>query len=81
MDKSNFPKEVFIELNGVDHFLHGRVVISSIGGSFQSEIDIVQKETGKIYWHVDILYNIDDPKEALDLSVFKLKSFIDEKNS
>ena len=75
-----FPQEHFIELRGLSPDFVGRISIFKQGASFQTEIDIVQTETGKIYSHVKSLYDGDDARDMLDLGVHYLKLFLTRKN-
>lgn len=77
--KNEFPQEFFIELQGLSPFLVGRIVIIENGAAFDVEIDIVQKESGKIFNHVTILYGQADAREALDLAVHHLKQYLQSK--
>lgn len=80
MIKKEFPQEHFIELRGLSPDFVGRIAIYKQGKNFQTEIDIVQTESGKIYSHVKSLYDGDDARDMLDLSVFHLKQFLTRKN-
>lgn len=75
-----FPQEHFIELRGLSPDFVGRISILKLGSKFQTEIDIVQTETGKIYSHVKSIYDGDDPRDMLDLGVHYLKQFLTRKN-
>ena len=44
--------------------------------SFSVEIDVVQKESRKIFKHVDILYHFEDEQEAIDAGVQRLSQFL-----
>ncbi len=78
---NEFPQEHLIELSGLSPFLVGRIVIFEQATLFNVEIDLVQKETGKIFNHVKSMFNCDDPREALDLAVQYLKDFLDSKKN
>lgn len=80
MIKKEFPQEHFIELRGLSPDFVGRIAIYQQGKTFQTEIDIVQTESGKIYSHVKSLYDGDDARDMLDLSVHYLKHFLTRKN-
>ncbi len=73
-----FPQEHYIELRGLSPAFVGRIALYKQGRVFQAEIDIVQSETGKIYSHVKSVYNNDDARDLLDLSVHYLKKFLTE---
>ncbi len=70
-----FPKEHLFELeNNPDHL--GRVIIYALKESFSVEIDIIVKESHKIFFHVDTLYNQKEERDALESAVQKLSSFL-----
>ena len=77
MDFTELPKDFFLDIEN-NEFLLGRITINQYKSSFTSEIDIVTKESMKIYKHVDSLFDLEDPKEALDQSVFRLQNFLHE---
>ena len=62
----NYPKEYFIELKEND-FLEIRLDINLLSGAnpYYVEINIVQKESGKIYQHLKTLYGYNSENEAL----------------
>lgn len=70
-----FPYEAYVELEGNPHFM-GRIVVNQLKSSYNAEIDIVHKETHKIYQHVDILFGESGPKEALDSAYQKLAKYV-----
>lgn len=76
--KNEYPVDYFIEIEG-DNYRVGRLSLNSIGSSFTVEIDIVQKETKKIWTHVDILYGKSDKDEALEDGVQRLSNFLQGK--
>jgi hypothetical protein len=71
---TDFPAEFFIKLEGQE-FLLGRLSINKMNESFWVEIDIVQKESKKIWAHVGNLYNMLDLDEAITSSVQMLSSY------
>ena len=79
MDIKEFPAEFFIVLDGQD-FLLGRLSINKMNTSFWVEIDIVQKESKKIFAHVGNLYNVSDIDEALTSSVQMLSGYVNKKS-
>lgn len=80
MKISEFPAEFFIKLEGQD-FLLGRFAINKMNQSFWVEIDIVQKESKKIWAHVGNLYGISELDEAIDRSVQTLADYVQKKPS
>lgn len=79
MNISEFPAEFFVKLEGQD-FLLGRLSINKMNSSFWVEIDIVQKESKKIWAHVGNLYGVAELDEAVDRSVQTLSDFLKTKN-
>lgn len=75
MNITEFPAEFFIKLDGQD-FLLGRLSINKMNSSFWVEVDIVQKESKKIFAHVGNLYNVSDLDEAVTSSVQMLSSYV-----
>ncbi len=78
MQINEFPSEFFVELNGQEYLL-GRLSINKMNGSFWVEIDIVTKESKKIFAHVGDLYNVADLDEAITQSVQKLSQYVTKK--
>jgi hypothetical protein len=75
---TEFPAEYFIKLEG-NEFLLGRLSINKMNHSFWVEIDIVQKESKKIWAHVGDLHGINELDEAVDRSVQVLSDFLKKK--
>ncbi|MBY0413792.1 MAG: hypothetical protein K2Q18_06490 [Bdellovibrionales bacterium] len=75
MNITEFPAEYFVKLDGQD-FLLGRLSINKMNNSYWVEVDIVQKESKKIYAHVGNLYNTTDLDEAVTRSVQMLSNFV-----
>ena len=78
MKISEFPAEFFIKLEGQD-FLLGRLSVNKMNDSFWVEIDIVQKESKKIWAHVGNLYGVNELDEAIDRSVQTLSDYVHKK--
>lgn len=78
MDIKEFPAEYFIKLDGQD-FLVGRLSINKMNSSYWVEIDIVTKESKKIFAHVGNLYNTADLDEAVNRSVEMLAKYVKPK--
>lgn len=79
MEIKEFPAEFFIKLESQD-FLLGRLSINKMNQSYWVEIDIVQKESKKIWAHVGNLYGVKELDEALDQSVQVLSDYLGKKN-
>jgi hypothetical protein len=77
MKINEFPAEFFIKLDGQD-FLLGRLLVNKMNQSYWVEIDIVQKESKKIWAHVDDLYGIGELDEAIDMSVQSLSDYLNK---
>ena len=74
--QSEFPKEEYIELKGLSPNLVGRISINKNRNLFDAEIDIVLSESGKIYKHIDILFKLEDEREALNMGIYRLKKYL-----
>ncbi len=74
-----FPHDFFVPLEGDPYHL-GRLTLNQMGEQdnplYNVEIDIVTKESKKIYHHVAILYDFSDIHEAIDRSMQKLSEFL-----
>lgn len=75
-----FPQEYFVKLEG-ENYKIGRIVIlfsknlnSEI--EYNSEVDIVGKESRKIWAHVDSLYGLPSKEEAIEAGVQRLADFL-----
>lgn len=79
--KEEFPQDYFVEISNNDNLL-GRVSVNKIRNSFMVEVDIVFKESKKIFKHVAQGYDYEDKNDAVDQGVTKLSKFlISQKNS
>jgi len=70
-----YPQDYFIKLEQ-NEFQVGRLTLNLLGDQFSVEIDIVQKESKKIFRHVGILYNLSEKDEAIDAGVQHLSHFL-----
>ena len=75
-----YPEEYFLKIDEND-FLLGRITIhSSIEEDgkevFNSEIDIVQKETKKIWTHVGYIFRVSSREEAIETAVQKIADYL-----
>ena len=52
------------------------IAMRSFGEAFNAEIDIVQKESKKIWLHVGYLFKMNSQEEAIELSVQKIANFL-----
>ncbi len=71
-----YPQEFYIELTGNDNLL-GRITVIKQQSSFSIEIDIVLKESRKIYKHIGSHFKLEDRQEAIDFGMMKLGQFLD----
>jgi hypothetical protein len=78
MNITEFPAEYFVKLEG-NEFLLGRLSINKMNSSYWVEIDIVQKESKKIWAHAGDLYGINELDEAVDRSVQLLSDYLKPK--
>ena len=76
---NNFPQEHLVELKGLSDVLVGRITVYKNEHKYNLEIDIIQKESGKIYNHVDSLFGLEDVKDALASSIQILSDFLNSK--
>lgn len=71
-----FPTEKYIDLDN-NPYLMGRITINQVGKDFHAEVDIIHRESHKIFRHVDIVYNEGSAEEALIVGVQRLRKFLD----
>lgn len=74
---NEFPVEKYIELEN-NPYLMGRITINQVKDNFNAEIDIIHKESHKIFKHVDMVYNQYSAEEALIVGVQRLRVFLDD---
>lgn len=74
---TSYPVEKYIELEN-NPYLLGRISINQVKENFNAEIDIIHKESHKIFKHVDIVYNQPTAEEAVIVGVQRLRRFLDE---
>ena len=73
---SDYPVEKYIELEN-NPYLLGRITINQVKESFHAEVDIIHKESHKIFKHVDIVYHQYSAEEALIVGVQRLRQFLE----
>lgn len=71
-----FPVEHYIELEN-NPYLLGRITINQVKERFHAEVDIIHKESHKIFKHVAMLYDEQSSEEALIVGVQRLRSYLD----
>ena len=69
-----YPQDYFVKIENEEHHI-GRITVNK-AKNFNIEIDIVQKDSKKIFKHVDMLFDIDDKTEAIDSGVQVLAKFL-----
>lgn len=74
---SNFPVEKYIELEN-NPYLLGRISVNEVKESYHAEVDIIHKESHKIFKHVAIVYNQPSAEEAIIVGVQRLRQFLDD---
>lgn len=68
--------EKYIELDN-NPYLLGRISINQVKESFHAEVDIIHRESHKIFKHVDIVYNQPSAEEAVIVGVQRLRRFLE----
>jgi hypothetical protein len=71
-----YPAEKYIELDN-NPYLFGRITINQVKEQFTAEIDIIHRESHKIFRHVDIIYGQLSGEEAFIIGVQRLRRFLD----
>ena len=73
----SFPQEKYIDLEN-NPYLLGRVTVYHVKDDYHAEVDIIHKESHKIFKHVDIVYNQYSSEEALIVGVQRLRQFLEK---
>jgi len=73
----DFPCEKYIELEN-NPYLLGRISIHQVKEKYHAEIDIIHRESHKIFKHVDIVYGQHSAEEALITGVQRLRQFLEK---
>ncbi len=74
---NEFPHEKYIELEN-NPYLLGRITIHHVQKDYHAEVDIIHKESHKIFKHVDIIYHQYSHEEALICGVQRLRNFLEQ---
>ena len=74
---NDFPHEKYIDLEN-NPYLIGRITLHHVKDQFHAEVDIIYKESHKIFKHVDIVYHQHSSEEALIVGVQRLRLFLDK---
>lgn len=72
-----FPVEKYIDLEN-NPYLMGRITIHQVKDEFHAEVDIIHRESHKIFKHVDIIYRQYSSEEALIVGVQRLRNFLEK---
>jgi hypothetical protein len=73
----DFPLEKYIELEN-NPYLLGRITIHQLKDDFHAEVDIIHRESHKIFKHVEIIYRQYSSEEALITGVQRLRMFLEK---
>ena len=73
--KIEYPPDFFVNIDNDQHRL-GRITLNLHSDGFVVEIDIVQKESRKIWQHVDTIYKLEQADDALQTAVQRLSQFL-----
>ena len=71
-----YPLEKYIELEN-NPYLLGRITINQVKDEFIAEVDIIHRESHKIFKHVEIIYRQYSAEEALITGVQRLRAFLE----
>jgi hypothetical protein len=74
---NDFPLEKYIDLEN-NPYLLGRVTVHQVKDLFHAEVDIIHRESHKIFKHVDIIYHQPSSEEAFIVGVQRLRLFLDQ---
>lgn len=75
LTKDNFPQDFFIKLEN-EEFLEGRIILNKLDDRYLIEVDLIQKGSRKIFYHIGLFDNFSDADEAIDQGVQKLSHFL-----
>jgi hypothetical protein len=73
---SDYPQEKYIDLEN-NPYLLGRITLHQVKDDFHAEVDIIHRESHKIFKHVDIIYRQYSAEEALITGVQRLRQFLE----
>lgn len=73
---AEYPQEKYIELEN-NPYLLGRITIHQVKDDYHAEVDIIHRESHKIFKHVDIIYRQYSAEEALITGVQRLRQFLE----
>lgn len=67
-------KDYIVELTGASDFLEGRITVTPMNDRYMAEVNLVLKESGKIYKNIKNIYDQYDEEEIVRLGVQALKN-------
>ena len=73
--QTEYPKELFIEIANQPDFV-ARISISFGKDRYHTDVDILLKESMKIYRHIKSFYNFTSEREAQDSSYHYLAQYL-----
>ncbi|MFP5457627.1 MAG: hypothetical protein ACLGG7_02740 [Bacteriovoracia bacterium] len=68
----SFPLERLVEFTNDPYFL-GRIVVHQVKDRFHVEVDVVSRESFKIFRHIGTLYDFDDHRDAIEMGYRELR--------
>jgi hypothetical protein len=72
-----YPIEKYIDLEN-NPYLLGRISVNQVKEDFHAEVDIIHRESHKIFKHIDIIYNQHSAEEAIISGVQRLRQFLEQ---
>lgn len=75
MVRIEYPQDFFVNIDNEESRL-GRITLNLHGDTFTVEVNIVQKESRKIWHHIDTLYKVENRDHALQMGVQRLSQFL-----
>lgn len=72
----SYPVEKYIDLEN-NPYLIGRITVHQVKDDFHAEVDIIHKESHKIFKHVEMVYRQPSGEEALIEGIQRLKHFLE----
>ncbi|MFZ8932402.1 MAG: hypothetical protein ACO20H_11075 [Bacteriovoracaceae bacterium] len=76
-----YPQDYFIKIRDEDHRV-GRITVNLVDEqNYSLEIDIVYKETKKIWDHVGQLFHQESEEEGIDNAVQLLSNYLKRQNN
>lgn len=73
---ADYPIEKYIDLEN-NPYLMGRITVNQVKEDFHAEVDIIHRESHKIFKHVGIIYHQHSSEEAVITGVQRLRQFLE----